>query len=181
MDYPKFVTAVLENDRKQLNEFSEVLTRVLIKFLLVRLDANPADAQDCAQNTLMLVIDKIRANKLNNPDSIIYYLFTTAKNDYLKLVAKHRESHFEEVPDTYIAPADQLENILDKERQSILKKCMELLKPKQLKYISYWFEHPDNDASVVAAHFKISVNNAWTKKHRILQVLKDCVQKKLQQ
>lgn len=179
MDYSKFVTAVLEDDRKAMDSLSEIISKVLVKFLLVRLDASLEDAKDSAQNAIMLSIEKIKNNELDNPDSIIHYLFKTAKNNYLKEQRKQKEKNYEEIPDHYSEQGDQLKNLLSKERKSILETCISLLKPKQLNYISYWFDNPAADSSIVADHFGISVNNAWTKKHRIIQVLKECFEKKI--
>lgn len=179
MDYSRFVHAVINDDTSQINELVPVITGVLIKFLKVRMNASHQDAEDCCQSTLLLATQKIRQESILNPDSFIYYLFTTAKNEYLKLLNKIKEGTFEEVPDSYIQEPDQLINLLDEERQSILKICLSFLKPNLLEYIRYWFDHPRGEAAVVAQHFGISVNNAWTKKHRILKTLKECVEKKL--
>lgn len=179
MDYSKFVDAVLQDNASQINEMVPVITAVLIKFLKVRMRANHQDAEDCTQSTLMLATEKIRQEKIENPDAFIYYLFTTAKNEHLKLLKRVKESNFEEVPDTYSAEGDQLTNLLNEERQSVLEKCLSLLKPDLADYIRHWFENPRDEAAVVADYFGISVNNAWTRKHRILKTLKDCVEKKL--
>ena len=179
MDYSKFVHAVTNNDTAQINEMVPVITAVLIKFLKVRMNSSHQDAEDCTQSTLMLATQKIREDQINNPDAFIYYLFTTAKNEYLKLINRIKEDTFDEAPDSYSSEGDQLTNLLDEEKQSVLKKCLSLLKPDYLEYIKYWFENPRDEAAVVADHFGISVNNAWTKKHRILKTLKDCCEKKL--
>ncbi len=179
MDYSQFVKAIHENNKKELDKQSIVITRVLIKFLRVRLNASQEDSEDCVQNTLLFVIEKIKEEKLHNPDSIIYYLFTTAKNEYFKLRAKNKESNYDEIPDSHAKEPDQLKNILSKERQEVLNRCLAKLKPDYFEYISHWFKHPGDEAVVVASHFNISVNNAWTKKHRILQILKECVQKNI--
>lgn len=179
MDYPKFVTAVINNDREALNEFSIVLTKILIKFLLVRMDASLEDAKDSSQNSILYAIEKIKNNELQNPDVIINYLFTTAKHDYLKHQNKQKETNYTEIPDHYSEEGDQLTNLLDNERQKVLEHCITKLKPKQLTYITFWFNNPGSDTAFVAERFKISINNAWTKKHRIIQVLKDCVEKNI--
>jgi DNA-directed RNA polymerase specialized sigma24 family protein len=179
MDYSKFVGAVLDNDTEELNAQVRVITSVLIKFLTVRLDATLEDAQDCAQTTLMHVTEKIRENKLDNPDRVIYYMFTSAKNEYLKSVAKIKEATFDEVPDTHMHHGDQLNRLLNEERMAILKACLDALKPDFRSYIKYWFDNPADETAVVADHFGISVSNAWTKKHRVLKLLKECVEKKL--
>lgn len=179
MDYSKFVFAVQENDQAAINEYVPVINSVLIKFLKVRQGAAHHDAEDVAQNTIINVTEKIRSDELKNPDSVIYYLFTTAKNEYFKYLRRIKEGNYEEVPESYSSEGDQLINILNQERQRILELCLQLLKPNLKEYITYWFNHPRDEAVVVAEHFGISVNNAWTKKHRILKTLKDCVEKKL--
>ncbi len=179
MDYARFVYAVQNNDTEELASMVSVITAVLIKFLKVRMGASQADAEDTTQNTLMLVTEKIQSDQLNNPDSIIYYLFTTAKNDYLKSQAKLRESNYDEVPESHSLEGDQLTKLLDEEKMSVLRTCLNELKPKFKEYITYWFQHPGDETAVVADHFGISISNAWTKKHRILKLLKDCCEKKL--
>lgn len=180
MDYSKFVKAVLENDQPVINKQVKVITAVLIKFLTVRLDALFEDAQDCAQTTLMIAIEKIRNDQLDNPDVIINYLFTTSKHEYFKLLSKEREVTYEDLPEHQFNKPDQLNRLVDNEKISILERCIEALKADYKSYIEYWFQNPDYETSVVAEHFGISVNNAWTKKHRVINVLKECFEKKFQ-
>lgn len=178
MDYSKFVFAIQQNDQATINIYAPIIIGVLIKFLKVRQGATHHDAEDVAQNTIINVIEKIRLNEINNPDSVIYYLFTTSRNEYFKYIKRFKENIYEEIPE-HFSDGDQLMNILNEEKQRILQKCIHMLKPNLKEYISYWFKHPKNEAFVVAEHFGISVNNAWTKKHRILKILKHCVDKKL--
>lgn len=180
MDYSKFVDAVLQNDQSVINKQVEVITAVLIKFLTVRMDASIEDAQDCAQNTLMIAIEKIRNDKLSHPDAVINYLFTTAKHEYFKQLSKEREVNYENLPEHHFEKPDQLHRLVDNEKMTILERCIEALKADYKKYIEYWFQNPDYETSVVAEHFGISVNNAWTKKHRVINVLKECFEKKIQ-
>lgn len=180
MDYSKFVGAVLENNEPAINKQVKVITAVLIKFLTVRLDASIEDAQDCAQSTLLIAIEKIRNEALNNPDVIINYLFTTSKHEYFKLLSKEREVNYDDLPEHHHKKPDQLNRLVDNEKMNILKRCIEALKTDYKKYIEYWFQHPDYETSVVANHFGISVSNAWTKKHRVINVLKECFEKKIQ-
>lgn len=179
MDYSKFVTAVLDDDKDSLKEFYNVITKVLVKFLLVRLDADLEDAKDSAQNAIMFGVEKIKNNELEHPDFIINYLFTTSKHDYLKHQNKQKESNYENVPEDYAEEGDQLERLLDEERQTILQRCFEKLKPKQYNYISYWFDNPGSETTLVADRFGISINNAWTKKHRIIQILRECFEENI--
>ncbi|MAL18620.1 MAG: hypothetical protein CL670_13050 [Balneola sp.] len=179
MDYSKFVEAVLDRDENAITDQVNVITPVLIKFLTVRLDASIHDAQDCAQNTLLIAIEKIREDKITNPDYVINYLFTTAKHEYLKQLSKDREVNYEDLPEHHFDKPDQLSRLLDDEKMSILTRCIEGLKADYRNYIEYWFQNPGYETSVVADYFGISVSNAWTKKHRVINVLKDCFEKKI--
>lgn len=180
MDYSKFVNAVLESDQATITEQVNVITPVLVKFLTVRLDADFHDAQDCAQNTLLIAIEKIRDDKLLNPDAIINYLFTTAKHEYFSMLSKDREKNYQDLPEHHSAQGDQLHRLLDKEKMSLLKRCVEALKVDYRKFIEFWFQNPDYETSVVADHFGISISNAWTKKHRVINTLQECLEKKFQ-
>lgn len=180
MDYSKFVDAVIEKDEATITEQVKVITRVLIKFLTVRLDAPFHDAQDCAQNTLLIATEKIRNDDLTHPDAVINYLFTTAKHEYFKVLSKEREVNYDDLPEHHSDKPDQLNRLLDDEKMTLLKACMEALKADYKKYIEYWFQNPGYETAVVADHFDISVNNAWTKKHRVINVLKECLEKKFQ-
>ena len=179
MDYSRFVDAVKTNDTEELSSMVSVITDVLIKFLKVRIGASHQDAEDCAQNTLIIAIEKIKAKKLNKPDSIIYYLFTTAKHDYLKAQAKIKEFTLDKPPDSFSKDGEQFVKLINEERQKILQKCLGQLKPNMKDYITYWFQNPNNDTAVVADHFGMSLSNAWTKKHRIIKLLKECYTKKM--
>lgn len=91
MDYSKFVIAVQKEDQESFKEFYEVLTKILFKFLRVRMDAESEDAKDSAQNAILFAVEKIKNNELEHPDRIINYLFTTAKHDYLKHQNKEKK------------------------------------------------------------------------------------------
>lgn len=179
MDFGELVSAIQNNDREKTRSLLNKLRPTLIKFLLVHVNASTHDAEDCAQNTLLIAIEKIRADQLSKPESLISYLLTTAKHEYLKTVGRNREYTYEEFPVIRSQKADQLLRILEKEKVEHLKRCVDKLDPANRTFIQYWFDHPDHDASVVADKFKMSLSNVWTKKHRIIKELQLCVEKKL--
>ena len=87
--------------------------------------------------------------------------------------------NYEDLPEHHFDKPDQLSRLLDDEKMSILTRCIEGLKADYRNYIEYWFQNPGYETSVVADYFGISVSNAWTKKHRVINVLKDCFEKKI--
>lgn len=181
MDYSIFVRAVQENDRNTLNEVVPVIRKVLHKFLYVRFNAASEDAEDAIQNTLMYVCQRIRSGEIRNPEQIINYLFAAVRNQYLNQYSRVRIPVTSDLTPSYVAEPDQLSNLLNEEKLALIQECLLELRPHLREFITFWFTYPGCDASTVADHFGISVNNAWIKKHRILQILQRCVEKKLNQ
>lgn len=178
MDYSGFVKAIKENDRVETERHVKLISAVLGKFIRVRFDAGYHDTEDVVQSTLYVAVRKIRSGQLKSPDALIYYLFTTAKNEYIKKMDKVREVNYHHLPSRHSGEADQLNRLLRKEQMDILRKCLLELRPDHRQYIEYWFGHPGYDAASVANHFGISLNNAWVLKHRIIDMLRKCHRKK---
>lgn len=179
MDYSQLLEAIKKDDEQVIQKHVNVLTKILLKYLTVRLGASYEDARDCIQNVFLSLLDKVRNDKITHPDALLSYVFTSVRHDYYKRVEKHKEVLDEHIDRNVDQATDQLQLLVDEERQHALDDCINELKPKQKEYIAYWFNNPGLEAADVAKKFKISVNNAWTKKHRIIKILQQCVQSKI--
>lgn len=179
MEYSKLSKALQDGDDVQANKILQDLTARLIRFLQIHMRAQKTDAQDCVQQSLELALDVIRKDKLNDPEKMLTYLMITCKNIYLKELEKKREVNYDHVPNHHFHEPNQFKSLVDKERKKILIHCLSKLKERYRRFIDYWFDHPDADAGMAAAHFDISINSAWTRKHRILRLLNECFQKKI--
>ncbi len=178
MDYSKLVTALKEDDTKEANKFLEALRPRLMAFLRIHMNASQADAEDCAQDSLLTSIEVIKSDRLNDPEQVVSYILSTCRNNYLKMQKKQRETSLEEVSKRQQQKPNQLQSLLDKEQERLLEWCLNQLKEKYQEFMQYWFDHPDAHAKKVASHFDISVNNAWTRKHRLIKKLNECYREK---
>lgn len=178
MEYSELVSAVKENKSRRINEIIEALRPRLISFLRIHMNATYQDAEDCAHDSLIDSFKAINSDRIKNPDQIVSYIFTTCRNNYLKKQKKRREETMDDVSEPLSDEPGQLQSILSKEEHNILKWCISQLKKEYQDFIEYWFSHPDASADVVANEFDISVNNAWTRKHRLKKELTECLQKK---
>jgi RNA polymerase sigma factor (sigma-70 family) len=179
MNFSNLVTALQEdNNSQEVNKLIEALRPRLMAFLRTHMNANHADAEDCAQDSLLTCIEVIKEGRLKNPDQVVSYILSTCRNTYLKMQKKQREKSIDKVPDDYQHAPRQLQSLLDKEQEHLLKWCLNQLKEGYQKFMQYWFDHPDAHTKKVAEHFDISVNNAWTRKHRLIKKLNECYREK---
>lgn len=179
MDYSELVVAIKQNDSEKINKLFGKLRPRLLAFLRIHMNADEADAQDCAQETLLASLDIIKEDRIDNPDQVISYLLSTCKNIYLKMLKKRRERSLDDVSENQLQAPGQLQSMLNEEQKRLLEWCMDQLKQEYQNFMEYWFNYPDAHADSVAERFNISVGNVWTRKHRLIKKLKECYQKKM--
>ncbi len=179
INYNNYFNAVLNDDSAALNELTPQISDILYRFLLIRYGASRDDALGCVQTTLFRGVKKIKEGGIEKPDSLLPYFFTTAKHELFRLTRSKHSKNVEYVAEEHGTEAYQLKGLMDEERMSVLSDCIQALSPTSRQYILYWLKHPDYNAQDVANHFGISLNAAWTRKHRILKVLQTCCEKKL--
>lgn len=178
MEYSELVEALQGEDVIRVNKILEDLIPRLIRFLEIHMGAPRIDAEDCVQYSMELTLEVIRAGKLNDSEKVLTYLMTTCRNNYLKSREKKKEIIYDEIPKNRFHEPSQITSLVEQERKSILERCIEELKGVYRSFIEYWLEYPDSDADAVAEHFNISVNNVWTRKHRVIKQLNECYEKK---
>lgn len=181
MNYTQLIDAINENDSKTVDDLLSSLYPVLVNYLCITMNAGLKDAEDCAQEALITVVENIRNNGIRNPGSVFSYVITVSRHAYLRLRRDDMPGSYVDFEEAYhvAEPADQLENLLDEERARLLEECVEQLSSDNRELIRLWFEDPDRPTQEIATHFNISINNAWIRKYRIIKVLTKCIEKKL--
>lgn len=155
--------------------------KILCQYLQVVMGANHADAEDCAQHAILMVIERIKQNAIREPGSLYFYVIRSAKNRYLRVQFENRRSNFQEDMTHYVPPNEQIDHLVTREEELALGFCLKKLKSDYRSFIDYFFQFPGAHASDVADHFGITVNNVWVRKHRIIKKLSECVEKKTSQ
>lgn len=181
MDYSELVEALQNGDDVKVNKILKEIIPRLVRFLEIHMRASKSDAEDCVQYSLERAWEVLREDKLDNPDRVLSYLMSTCRNNYLKEQEKKREVNYDKVPSSEFNNPNQVKSLLDRERERILERCLEELKGMYRKFIQYWFDYPESDAELAASHFGISVNNVWTRKHRVIKKLNECYHRKSNQ
>jgi len=178
-NYSELVDALQDGDRDTANTvLSEVMPR-LVDYLEVVMNADKRTAKECVQQACLDVFEQIHKDKIRNSKYIFSYLIKSVRNEYIRYTKyQHRFSYSEDSLDHIVEPEQQFENLVEEDRQRILKECLEELGKKNKRFILYIFEYPDATTKALSKQFKLSEANVRTKKSRIISRLHDCYKSK---
>ena len=178
MDYAPLVKAIQEGDQEAANRLVSDATPILIRMLKTRMNATHEDAEDAVQMMFLYVVNAIRENKIDNPSGLLSYMVLTCRHSYLKKQEGFKPELLDEHFSEPVQPAYQLERLMSEEEERIRDECIEELRDEYREFYNYWVKHSDSNAKEIAEHFGISVNNVWTRRHRIMKTLQKCVESK---
>jgi RNA polymerase sigma factor (sigma-70 family) len=176
MDYSGLVTAVKTGDQLTASRLCSEATPILKRYLRKKCGADPTDADDAIQRMFEYVINKILADEFDNPQGLLAYMLKACRHNYIKLAREKNRPDIENLANQPFHEPVQIWELVNEEKQEILKYCTEKLRKGYKEFINYFFSFPNASAEDVADHFDISINNAWTRKHRVINKLNECVE-----
>jgi RNA polymerase sigma factor (sigma-70 family) len=179
MDYGKLAEALNNGDSKELEALYGEAFQILCRYLGTTMKADHQDAQECAQHALVMTMERLRKGAIRNTDSLFSYLLQSAKNRYMRMRHDRVKNSLQDNIERYVPVEEQIDLLVTDERKKALQACIADLDEPSREFILYWLENPDARSGAVARHFNISVNNVWTKRHRIVKKLGECVRKKI--
>jgi DNA-directed RNA polymerase specialized sigma24 family protein len=103
-------------------------------------------------------------------------MLSGARHSYYKIVRDFDLDKYAEMEEQLVCEPDQVWNLVSEDQESILSACIEKLKGHYQELIIFLFDHPNANSKEIAEYFGISKNNAWIRKHRVIQQLQECVQ-----
>lgn len=181
MDNAKLVNAIKNGFSRSFEDVYFETFEILCSYLRSTMRADVPDAEECAQHALVKTMERVQQDAIRDPDRIYSYMLQSAKNRYLRLRYEQNRSNFQDDMEAYAPIDEQIDALVSRDEENALEECLDHLPEESRTFIDYWLEFPDSRASDVAEQFRISVNNVWTRKHRILKKLSDCIGKKLNQ
>lgn len=146
---------------------------------MVVIGADIHTAEDTVQQAFADVYEKIQADLIKEPKYIFRYLVTACRNEYLRVRKRENFLKTEEWSlEGLSVSGRQISNLLDKERQRILKECLSELPYKQRIFIEFFFAAPEISSEEAEKEFGLSRANVRTRKSRILNRLHQCYKRK---
>lgn len=179
MDYSGLVTAVKNGDQLTASRLCSDATPILKRYLRKKCGADPSDADDAIQRMFEYIITKILADEIENPQGLLSYMLKTCRHNYIKIAREKNRPDIENLVNQPFDEPVQIWDLVNEEKQEILKYCTEKLRDGYKEFINYFFSFPNASAKDVADHFDISISNAWTRKHRVINKLNDCVETRI--
>ena len=183
VDYSELVYALQQNEEGKANELAEEVLDRLKDYLQVVLNADEQDAEECTQQAFLNVYEQIQKDNIREEKYIFSYLIRACRHEYFRYSKEqHRFNNpMEDHEEHLVDPADQVENLMDEDRQEILEACLKELREDKRNFIEYFIDKPDATTKQAAAHFDLSGANVRTKKSRILSRLHHCFKRKWRQ
>ncbi len=183
VDYSELVHALRENDKGKANELLEEVLFRLKDYLKVVLNADEQEAEECTQQVFLKVYEKIREGNIQQEEYIFSYMIKACRHEYFRLIdEQHRFSNpVEDHKEHLIDPAEQFQNLMDKDRQEILEVCLKELRESSRELIEYFIDKPDATTKEASKYLGISGANVRTRKSRILSRLHHCYKRKWRQ
>ncbi len=175
----QFYDAVITHNEAQIARTINELRTNLILFLRASMKATMNDAEDAIQNVLMYTINNIRSGTIEDAQRIGVYMIKAAKNQYLSILRKVELESLDENPAYVASLNEQIEVLVEEEKLEALRECVDELDDNNRSFMRFWLLKPDEKAEVIANYFKMSVTNVFTKKHRLIKILRDCVSLRL--
>lgn len=176
MDYSGLVTSVKNGDQLTSSRLCSEATPILKRYLQKKCGADPTDADDAIQRMFEYIIIKILEDDFENPQGLLSYMLKACKHNYIKLAREKNRPDIENLANEPFLEPVQIWELVNEERQDILKYCTDKLRKGYKEFINYFFSFPGASAEDVADYFDISTSNASTRKHRVISKLNECVE-----
>jgi len=134
---------------------------------------NHAAADDLAQEVLVLVIERLRAGRIRDPERLASFAFGACR-----LVARNQRRGIRRRQDLIDRFGPDLPQVVEPDMswlgQKRLRSCLEALEPRHQTVLLLTF-YSERDSNEIARDLGLSAENVRAIRHRALVRLRDCV------
>lgn len=179
LDYSRLINAIHQGDKAAADTLAHSLLKRVVVYLHVNMNASEDIAEECAHQAFLAVFEKIRENRIKDPKAILKYLVNASKNEYYRFIKQERKTDRAALEDERLfqQDPDQLQNLIDEERQERLETCLEKLSNTNKEFIMHFFSSKSVELRQAGQIFGFSYAKTRTLKTRIMKQLQECVQK----
>jgi|GEM_PF-328991 len=179
MDYSGLVKAIQDGDDITANKLCSEAIPIFRKYLVKKFAADLNDADDAIQRMFEYIILKIQNDEIENPHGLLQYMLKACSHNYIKSAQEKNSPISQDLNFEPSSKPNQIWGLVNEDQQQLLKYCVEKLRKGYQEFFSFCFSHPGATTEDIADHFEISTNNAWTRKHRVINKIAECVETKI--
>ncbi|HEX6983218.1 MAG TPA: sigma-70 family RNA polymerase sigma factor [Balneolaceae bacterium] len=181
-DYSELVHALRENKKGKANKMLNEVMHRLQDYLKAVLNATEFEAEECTQQVFINVYEQIKKGNIKDEKYIFRYMIQACRHEYFRISEEKKRYKFSiknYLSEHLVSVPDQIENLVEEDRQRALNVCFDKLREDERTFIKYIFEVPGTTTKQISRQFNISSGHARTKKSRILSKLHECAKRKL--
>jgi RNA polymerase sigma factor (sigma-70 family) len=137
----QLVELIRKGDEQVLSLLYRKNLHLITKYIQAN-NGNEYDASELLQDALVVLWEKIRRNEFTLESKLSTFLYAVVKKKWLQeLVRRRRYTTLEQVENNPGPEQDAMEQIQDKERVTMVRKCLDMLSPLCQKIlILYYYE-----------------------------------------
>jgi RNA polymerase sigma-70 factor (ECF subfamily) len=146
-----------------------------LRFYAAKRLGDLAAAEDVAQETLRIVVEAVRANRIRNQDALPGFVFQTARNicfHWIRSTSREKSAfaRLERQPHDETAAADALTTLISAERARVVRAALKGLDADDQRLLSMFY-YEDLNADEISAVIGITTAAVRVRKHRALRLL----------
>jgi RNA polymerase sigma-70 factor, ECF subfamily len=130
-----------------------------LRFLLRRLGQSPEAAEDLAQETLVIVLERLRGRGLEDPAGLSAFIHGVARNLALserrKFVRRRTETDSERLADTAAGPSDPFQEAAEQEEASQVRRLIGELPVARDRQLLWRFYVGEEDKSTICRDLEL--------------------------
>lgn len=131
-----------------------------VRFLLRRMARDPELAEDLHQETFRVVLERLRAGGLDNPQRLDAFVHATARNlfigDYRKRLRRDTHGDPEHLERTVDSRPGQLSTFLRREKAAAVRRAIRELDSERDRQLLYRFYIAEDDKDAICADLGLS-------------------------
>lgn len=176
VDYSALAVHLQQREARKANKLLAELLPKLVDYLRVTMGSDQSTAEECVQQAFLNVYEHLIDNKIRDPKSLLSYLMQACRNEYFTYRSYNKRFvDGDNMLDKKILadPAEQVDRLIEEEREDALGQCIEKLDTESREFIQYYLNNPGVSSKQVGRKFGISAANARIRKLRITRKLHD--------
>lgn len=173
-----FLELIQRGKEEELNHFSDLFVSRLNLYLKNVFRGDDSEIRDVTQSVYADIFENVKSGRIRGVNSILAYMITSARHRYLSVQKKK----YQEVPLQYnyfseLKESQSTSELEEKEqREELLELCLEKMASDKSLFFAQVMKHINEKDRVTAKMLGISHQNFRTKKSRIVEILRQCVE-----